>query len=78
MCLHLSHRPGGAGGAVGGAGGAVGGAGGGVGGEVGGDGEDIDLPNQPDQQDNPDVDQEDLPMNAGGVCVCVCVHMCVC
>ena len=34
----------------------------------GGDGEDIDLPNLPDQAENPDPDQEDdLPMNAGGI-----------
>ena len=37
-------------------------------GEVGGgEGDDIDLPNLPDQPDNQDVDQDDLPMNAGGM-----------
>ena len=35
----------------------------GVGVEEGG--EDIDLPNVPDQQDNGDIDQDDVPMNAG-------------
>jgi hypothetical protein len=47
--------------------GAVGGAGGGAGGEVGGggEGEEIDLPNIPEQAENPDLEQDDLPMNAG-------------
>ena len=39
---------------------------------VGGEGEDIDLPNVPDQPDNPDIDQDDVPVNAG-TCMCTCM-----
>ena len=46
---------------MGGAGGEVGGGGG------GGGGEEIDLPNLPDQPEGPDLEQDDLPMNAGGL-----------
>ena len=33
----------------------------------GGEGEEIDLPNIPEQAENPDLEQDDLPMNAGGL-----------
>ena len=32
----------------------------------GGEGEEIDLPNLPDRQENADLEQDDLPVNAGG------------